>query len=167
MFSWLRKLWAAETVDAQVLAAQRDAQSLRLDLQERDAAVTRLKAELADARASSEARLEAALDARLESLLLDVATPVAQLNTQAHLLEVVGKELRARDVMAVAKRFVRVFEDNGLRLDGQVGAEIAFDPDRHTALQASAQPGQNVSVRFVGVSFQGRVLCKAGVEIAE
>jgi hypothetical protein len=50
--------------------------------------------------------------------MADVAAPVAQLFTQAHLLEVEGKPVQAKDALAVAKRLVRALEAVVVRFAG-------------------------------------------------
>ena len=128
-----------------------------------------LKEELERQRSGASARVDEAVQAQMERLLADAAAPVAQLLTQAHLLEVEGKPVQARDVLAVAKRLVRTLEDNGLTLEGSVGETTPFDPNRHEPLSADASPaeGQPVVVRFVGVAYQGKLLRKAGVGTVE
>jgi molecular chaperone GrpE (heat shock protein) len=144
---------------------EREAQSLRLDLEEQERLAANLREELTHQRAVASARVAEAVQAQVAGLLSDAATPIAQLLTQAHLLEVEGKPVQAGDVLAVAKRLVRTLEDNGLDLEGQVGQRVSFDPNRHEPLSADASPapGQPVVVRFVGVAYQGQLLRKAGV----
>jgi molecular chaperone GrpE (heat shock protein) len=147
------------------LPREREAQALRLELQERDRVIAALKADLERLRRGEGERVAAAVQAERERLLADAAAPVAQLLTHAHLLEAEGKALQARDVLAVARRLVRLLEDEGLTAEGRVGAAVAFDPDRHEPLGGdfAPRPGQTVVVRLVGVSWQGRVLSRAGV----
>jgi len=149
-----------------VLALEQEAQRLRLDLAEREQTSARLRQELARQRGGADARVTEAVQAQIERLLSDLSTPVAQLLTQAHLLEEEGKPVHAKDVLTVAKRLVRTLEDNGLTLEGRVGERVPFDPDHHEPLSAdvSLEVGQTVTVRFVGVAYQGKVLRKAGVE---
>jgi len=101
----------------------------------------------------------------MERLLANIATPVAHLLTQAHLLEADGKPIQAHDVLGVARRLVRTLEDNVLALEGKVGKTLPFDPNRHEPLSAEAmlQLGETVLVKFVGVSYGGTVCKKAGV----
>ena len=127
MWHWLRG-WLAEADEGQqnlpderVLALERQVQSLRLELTEQHQLVANLKGELQRQRDAEDARLTAAVRAQMERFMTNMATPVAHLLTQAHLLEVDGKPLQARDVLGVARRLVRMLEDNGLTLDGQVG----------------------------------------------
>jgi molecular chaperone GrpE (heat shock protein) len=150
--------------DERTLALEREAQDLRLKLEELERALANLKRELERQRSGA----GEAVQAQMERLLADAAAPVAQLLTQAHLLEVEGKPVQAKDVLAVAKRLVRALEGSGLTLADSVGQTVPFDPNRHEPLSAAfaPQPGQSVVVRFVGVAYQGKLLRKAGVEKA-
>jgi molecular chaperone GrpE (heat shock protein) len=164
----MRSLFSRKPVDERLLELEREMQSLRLELKEREQEMTRLREELGRQRSGASARVAESVQAQVERLLTDAAAPAAQLLTQAHLLEVEGKPVQARDVLAVAKRLVRTLEDNGLTLEGSVGETVPFDPNRHESLSADAslKPGQPVTVRFVGVAYQGKLLRKADVEEA-
>jgi molecular chaperone GrpE (heat shock protein) len=174
MLKWLRTLsgrkpqQSVAAPDERLLELEREAQGLRLDLEERERLIANLKGELERQRKGENTRTAEATRAQTERLLTDVAGPVAQLLTQAHLLEVEGKPVQAKDVLAVAKRLVRALEDTGLSLEGSVGAPTTFDPNRHEPLSADAalRAGDPVSVRFVGVTYQGKIIRKAGVEKA-
>jgi molecular chaperone GrpE (heat shock protein) len=170
VFEWLRRWFGqarppAPGADDGALALRREAQTLRLELEESDRVLAALKADLERLRRGEEERVTAAVRAERERLLAEAAAPVAQLLTQAHLLEVEGKPVQARDVLTVARRLVRLLEDEGLTAEGRVGETVAFDPARHEPLGGdfAPQPGQPVVVRLVGMSWQGRVLRKAGV----
>ena len=173
MWKWLRR-WAGKPEPAgedpegrEKLVLEREVQGLRLELESRDQMVADLKRELERARKDESARVTGAVQAQMERLLTDAAAPVAQLFTQAYLLEAEGKPVQAKDVLAVARRMVRVLEDNGLTLEGHVGETMSFDPNRHEPLSAEAapKPGEAVTVRFVGVSYSGKVIRKAGVVV--
>lgn len=172
MRNWLKR-WFGEPAqegqvveDERVMTLEREAQGLRLDLQEKERAVANLTSELERLRSSEVARINEAAQAQMEQLLTDLASPVAQLLTQAHLLEVEGKPVQVKDVLTVARRLVRVLEDEGLTLEGKVGETVSFDPNHHEPLSGniSLTSGQNVVIRFVGITLQGKVLRKAGVE---
>jgi molecular chaperone GrpE (heat shock protein) len=138
---------------------------LRLQLEERSRQLAALQKERERQQAGEETRAAEAVQAKVERLLAEAAGPVTQLLTQAHLLEAEGKPVQARDVLAVARRLVRVLEEEGLTLDGRPGERAAFDPNRHSPLAGEAPPpGAAVVVRFAGVGHRGRVLRKAGVE---
>ena len=167
MWKWIRSLFGAKPVDEQVADLEREAQSLRLDLAEQERLVAQLREELERQRSGSSAHVSEVVQAQVEQLLSDVATPVAQTFTQAHLLEVEGRPVQAKDVLAVAKRLVRALEDNGLSLVGSVGEMVPFDPNHHDLLSrdVSLKPGDWVILRFVGVAYQDKLLRKAGVEM--
>ena len=151
--------------DERLLTLERQTQNLRLELAERDQLLDKLKQELERQRNSESDRMTTAVQTQVEQLLADAATPVTQLLTQAHLLEQ-GKPVQAKDVLAVAKRLIRSLEDSGLTLTGSVGETVPFDSNLHDSLSASTSltPGIPVVVKFVGASYQGKVIRKAGVE---
>jgi molecular chaperone GrpE (heat shock protein) len=158
---WFRRPPGAE--DDAALRQRSEAQAQRLELQEREHVIAALTADLERQRRGEEERIAQALHAHRERFLADAAGPVAQLLTQAHLIDVEGKPVQARDVLAVARRLVRLLEDEGLLAEGQVGATVPFDPDRHEPAGGELAPGQFAVVRFVGLTYRGRVLRKAGV----
>ena len=169
MWEWIRSLFGAKPVDERVVNLEREAQSLRLDLAEQERLAAQLKEELERLRGSASAHVSEAVQVQVEQLLTDVATPVVQLLTQTHLLEVEDKPVQAKDVLALVKRLVRTLEDNGLTLVGSVGETAPFDPNHHEPLSSSVslEPRDRVTLRFVGVAYQGRLLRKAGVEAAK
>ena len=171
MWKRFARLLGKKPADEPVMELEREAQSLRLELEELNRVVANLKGELERQRSGDSARITEAVQAQVEQFLTDVATPVAQLLTQVHLLEVEGRPVQARDVLAVVKRLVRALEDNGLTLDGSVSETVPFDPDHHELLSATTEVvttvGRPVVVRFSGVAYRGRLLRKAGVERAE
>jgi molecular chaperone GrpE (heat shock protein) len=169
MWEWIRSLFGAKPVDERVVDLEREAQSLRLDLAEQERLAAQLKEELERLRDSASAHVSEAVQVQVEQLLTDVATPVVQLLTQTHLLEVEDKPVQAKDVLALVKRLVRTLEDNGLTLVGSVGATAPFDLNHHEPLSSSVslEPGDRVTLRFVGVAYQGRLLRKVGVEAAK
>lgn len=168
MCNWLARLIGKEPAHKEALDSEREAQSMRLELEEQERKIEELGRELDRLRRNAVARTGDAVRGQMERLLTDTATPVSQLLTQAHLLETEGKPVQTKDVLAVAKRLVRVLEDNGLTLEGRVGEIVSFNPDRHEPLSAAtgsaAAAERPVSVRFVGTSYRGKVLRKAGVQ---
>ena len=168
MFDWIKNLFGKPTDEA-VMDLTREAQSLRLELQEREELIAKLKENLERFRSGAGARVDESVQAQIEQLLADAAAPVSQLLTQAHLLEKEDRPVQAKDVLAVAKRLVRVFEDSGLELMGSVGETVQFDPNHHEPLSTAGvvATGDRVVVRFVGVAYRGKLLRKASVEKAE
>lgn len=151
--------------DERSLALERQIQNLRLELAERNQLVDKLKQELERQRKGESDRLTCTIQTQVEQLLSDAAAPVTQLLTQAHLLEQ-GKPVQAKDVLATAKRLIRALEDDGLTLTGKVGETVSFDSNLHDPLSTSTALTSEVPVvvKFVGVSYQGKVIRKAGVE---
>jgi molecular chaperone GrpE (heat shock protein) len=162
--NWFTSLFKKQTPEG----SQNESQTLRLELVERDRQIAQLKSDIERQRREAESRQQTGLQAELTQLLTDLAAPLTQLRTQAHLLEAEGRPVAARDVLTVARRLTRSLEDYGLQLEDTVGAQTAFDPNLHEALSGASalQPGQAVIVRFSRVSLNGRVLRKAGVEAA-
>ncbi len=163
----LRQLVAspAPTPDVPQTATAGEVQRLRMDLAERDRTIAALKATVARERDTAAAHVDARVAAVMSPLMEEVAAPVAQLRTQAHLLRDEGKPVRAEDILVVAERLVRALETHGLTTEGKLGATVAFDPNRHAPLSTGAapRPGDPVVVRFVGVRYQGALVRKAGV----
>jgi molecular chaperone GrpE (heat shock protein) len=170
MFSLLKKwLRISQTPQPQseekLLTLDREIQNLRLELTERNQSIDKLKQQLEQQRTSENNNIDSAVQNQIEQLLTDTAAPVTQLLTQAHLLEE-SKPVQAKDVLLVAKRLIRTLEDNGLTVVSQVGETVSFDSNLHEPLSASTEisPGAEVVVRFAGVSYEGKVIRKAGVE---
>ena len=163
--SWLKHLFGSEPTTNNALDLRSEVQALRLELAERDARIAALEKQ-ADAGRSSES-VDGLVEGRLARWLESAAAPASQLKTQAHLVEVEGKPVEARDVLAVSRQLVRVLEDAGLRFEGKVGDVADFDPDHHRPLgQASLARGDRVRIRFVAVRLGERVIHKAAVDKA-
>ena len=171
MTSWLERFlgrWGGGARNERLMALEGEARRLELALAEERARAERLKEALERERTRGDAAVEERARMEKEALLADAASAVAQLETQAHLLEG-GAGVGARDVMAVARRLVGVLKDHGLRAEASVGETVAFDPDRHAPLRAGAAMarGDPAVVRFVGMRYGSRLLRKAGVERIE
>lgn len=151
------------------LETDRELQVLRLELDERNRLTDTLKADLERQRGGEQDRVEAVVKLRMERLLHGAAGPIVQLCTQAYLLEKAEQEIRTRDVLSVARRLIRNFEDQGLTLQGNIGESVPFDPDLHEPLTKdnAAHSGAPVVIRFVGIAYGGSIIRKAGVEPAQ
>lgn len=172
MKNWLHNLFPTQQntpTPAQQAVIDSRLRALELEISERDQKIAVLTAEIDRLHRQQEQMAQSQLNSTLESLFQDAASAVTQLHTQAYLLEEQNKPLQAQDILAVAHRIVRALEQHGLGLIHQVGEQTAFDPNRHTPLnnQAVYTPGQTVTVRFVGIEHQGKILRKAGVEKVE
>ena len=165
--SWIKRLFGTEpTTSDGALDLRSEVQALRLELAERDVRIAALEKQ-ADPGRSSE-RVDGLVEGRLARWLGSAAAPASQLRTQAHLVEVEEKPVRARDVLAVSRQLVRVLEDAGLRFEGEVGDVVDFDPDHHRPLgQTSPARGDRVRIRFVAVQLGERMIHKAAVDKVE
>ena len=153
-------MWNADLgLDAPDVAHARDLQQIRLELDEAEGEIARLREELARRRAQETGRVSDAVSVLRRELMAGVAAPVAQFLTQAHLLEVEGRPVAARDVLAVAKRVVRALEEAGLAIEGRTGEVVRFDPARHEPIgDFDPAPGDACALRSVGVAFDGERL---------
>jgi len=147
------------------LDLEQQVQSLRLVLEERKQTLATLRVDLERERRQGGVLAQEQLQAQVEKIFTAVSGPVAQLLTQASLVEVEAKPVASHDILAVARRLVQGLEENGLQIEGAVGGQEAFDPNRHDPLQAGdiLRPGSPVVVRLVGLSYAGKILRKAGV----
>ncbi len=166
MFNKFLQWMGKSPAPASELEAQREIQSLRLELAEREKEIARLTSEVQRQRQGANALLEETVQTRTEQWLATVAAPVAQILTQGYLLETEGKPVQARDVWTVARRIVRALEEYGLTIEDTPGESVPFDPNCHQILGSGAapEPGQSVTVRLAGISYRGKILQKAGVD---
>jgi molecular chaperone GrpE (heat shock protein) len=167
--SLINKIRPPAPSQADELAKQAELQALRLELEStrQKLAQTARELERSQANLAQHAREMAGL--RIEAFLREVASPAAQLTTQSYLADVEGKTLEGRDVLAVGRALLRGLQNHGLQPAGQVGMRLSFDPNLHAPLSAQTplSQGQAVIVRFVGYSFEGKVILKALVTPAE
>ena len=149
-----------------LLSMQKETQALRMDLETREQSITSLKQEIERLRLRQDQVIAETVESSLSGLFGDLAGPASQILTQADLLEKQGKPVQARDILSVARRMVRALERHGIAFAGQVGEQVTFDPNHHTPISEAAQPqaGQMVTVRFAGVTYQGKTIYKAIVE---
>ena len=161
---WLATLFKKNTLEG----SQHDLQMLRLELQDQEKEIARLKADAERSRREFDARQKAGVQAEILDLLTDIAAPLSQLHTQKYLLEVEDRPIAARDVLSVFGMLTRGLENHGLKLDDVVGSQSNFDPNLHQPLSNTSviRADQTVIIRFSGISFKGQTLRKAGVEAA-
>ncbi len=139
-------------------------QTLRLDYAEARKTIALLERDVEREREGSGLKAEEVARSRAASLAEDVAVPISQLLAQQHLFES-GTDVAAEDVLAAAGGLVRACLRQGLEMIGEAGAETAFDPALHMTLSGKGPAkGDPVIVRFPGLSVDGKVTRKAGVE---
>jgi molecular chaperone GrpE (heat shock protein) len=162
---WFRKRRGSADDEA-VLRLESELQQARLEIQERNRAIERLRSEAASARERADAEAERLAEARIERLVSSMAVPLTQFATQAHLHGTGTADIQVGSVIEVGTRLLRVLSGVGVESVGSIGATEAFDPDRHDPLSdaPAPEPGRPVVVRMVGLSLHGKVLRKAGIE---
>jgi len=150
------------------LALKQQVQSLKLELSERESMIAGLKDSLEKLRTGENNLAVEKAKAQFENLMADASAPASQLLTLAHLSEIEGKTVQVRDVIMVASRLIRALETHGLETGDKVGEIVAFDPNRHQALdqEAGFKPDEPVQIRFSSIAYQGKLLRKAGVSAA-
>lgn len=173
MKNWLTHLFAHSnpapapvSTTPEWLALQTELQALRLELASRESSLANLKLEVERLRARQEQTVADTVTTQMQGLFTDMAAPASQILTQADLLENQAKPIQAADILAVARRMVRALERHGLVFDGQPGQAASFDPNRHTPMSAARvpQPGDPITIRFAGATYQDRIISKAIVE---
>ncbi|MBX9568395.1 MAG: hypothetical protein K2X77_05840 [Candidatus Obscuribacterales bacterium] len=151
---------------AKILKLESSVQSLTLDLSEKERQIQILREEIARIESKRESTIESVVSTHLESFIADVAPAIAQIVTQEHLLNVEAKPIQAKDITTVAMRLVRSLEEKGMKLDGAIGEQVAFDSNKHDLVsmgESATEEGANVTVRMPGVIYQGRILKKIAV----
>lgn len=129
--------------------------------------------------AAAAAASAAAAAVSANSLIEEIAGPLAELATLIDLVEDGKSPISARDMQAAGQRLLIACGKHDITREGRVGERRPFDPKRHEALTDAdplldislspaepLSPGQAVIVRYVGIGYQGQVLQKAGVERA-
>lgn len=139
-------------------------QALRLELEEKERLIEQLRRQWEAERASQAARLQEAIAQRWEETLQRIAPSLAYLATQQQLW-VQGKP---PPLSAVFQNLERLFEglaQIGVERIGHTSQPLPYKPQEHQFLGEGPPPppGTLVSVRMVGLRFQGKVLHKAGV----
>ena len=154
-------------VAARVLNLESSIRSLEMDITEKDKTLQLLKNELERAESKKESTIDSAVSSQLEGLIADIAPAVAQIATQEYLLKVEAKPIQGKDVLTVAMSLLHSLEDKGMKLEGTIGAQVPFDPNKHDLLgmgdSSLINDGSSVTVRMPAVTYQGRILKKMAV----
>jgi len=151
--------------DEGTMSLRRQLAAARLDLQEARDALAAERSRRAAVEGGQTAAVREAVESRQEALFTQLAAPLLQLRMQDALLEA-GRDVAARDVMAVARSFTDAVAAAGLEPIGMPGEKVRFDPETCQMLSGGEAParGQEVLVRFPGYRYNRRVLRKALVE---
>ena len=159
--SWLSKLFGKPDPNNNEL------QTMKLDLIEKEKRIKQLESDLERERLTNRNQVQAAVTSQMDKLYQDLAAPLAQLNTQIYMVDN-NQPLTARDLSVVAKRITRICQDNGLTYFGNIGEKTMYDSEKHAYLGSQTQTGETpqIIIRFCGLSYQGKIIQKAGVEAA-
>lgn len=152
-----------------LLNLESEIQSLRLTINEREQTIAQLRSELERQRQNESNNQAIAFQTQQEQVFSELAAPISQLLTQIYLLEIENKPVQAKDAIAIVKRMLRVFTEQGLTQVGNIGEVVNFDPNLHQPLSSAVEinNGQAVKIRVAGLTYQGRVLRAAGVELCQ
>lgn len=170
IFPFLRRKTAPDSAGTppagDLLRCQSELQAMRITLVEYEQRVILLENDRSRLQIRQEQMLAERVQANMQEMIGAMAAPASQITTQMDLAERQGKTLQAQDVLLVARRLIRALERQGMVLEGTIGAQVPFDPNRHTLLTQGSMPpdGTPMTIRFAGVSYQGMVLYKALVE---
>lgn len=146
-----------------------DLKKLQLEISDRDRKIDSLQNELFRFQESEKDQISAHVESRLEELFQDLAPLLSQIATQQHLIEKENKSIKAEHILAVSKQILKTCSRYELKLDGCVGDLVSYDPDHYFPLSADSflETGDQVIIRFPGISLKGKILRKAGVEKME
>jgi molecular chaperone GrpE (heat shock protein) len=152
-----------------LLSLQNVIKALQLDLHDREMKIEQLSQELERLRSNQKDILSENAKATVETLYRNLASTIVQLVTQNYLSKAQNIAIQPKDILLITERLIRTLEQNGLKLLEQPGQQIKFDPNVHLPISAASSflPGQLVIVRFVGISYQGKILRKVAVDAIE
>jgi hypothetical protein len=141
-------------------------QRLRLDNELMETRIDELNAEVERLRFLLRDQVTREADLKIEEMFTAAATPITQLFLQDDLLTRQGKPIQAKDVLAIVRRLVRVFLENGLEAVGDPASQVSYNPGLHFPLSSepALSEGETVVIRIPGVQYRGKILRKAGVE---
>lgn len=153
----------AEPEDKDVLSLRSRIQTLKMDLEERDQKIARMRQEFAHLQSQAATDRAGAGSAELAGLAKRLAPILSQLPTLRALHES-GKEVRTTDLFTLFAKLEKQLAETGLQPVGTVGETCPFDPRFHQRMSGSdVNDGVQVRVRFIGYRFQETVLLKAMV----
>lgn len=154
-------LKGADKHESRTLAA------LRLQLEERNREVERVKKEYALQREQARLQGEQAVGDALEGIVRECAAPLATLAAMEARHRKQG-DLHPPDLFRVVASLQTPLARRGMEQIGQVGEELSYDPALHQVLDnARLEPGDSVRIRFVGFRFNGKLVSKAQVGILQ
>lgn len=135
----------------------------RLDLQDRESQLAKLRQEYARREEQAKAEAAEAGQKAMFSLGRKLGPLLSQLASIRSMSEA-GREVRSKDVLILFGKIEKVLAEAGLWPIGQVGEGTVFDPRLHQRMSGGdVQEGDQVVVRFVGYKLGEEVVTKAMV----
>jgi molecular chaperone GrpE len=158
---------APDDMTTDITALKSRVAGLKMDVEDRDQEIVRLKSEFDRIREDILAETGSAGEAELLKLAKKAAPLLSQLVTLKDMNEK-GKDIRSADILKLFSKLEKLFDDIGLQRVGDVGETTGFDPTVHERMSgAGVQAGNPVKVRFVGYRFNRVVVTKAMVSAGE
>jgi molecular chaperone GrpE (heat shock protein) len=149
----------------QISELEKELQIAKLDLQEANTALIAAQHDLNLQRQEQTETKNSEARNRIESLIHDLAGPLAQLVTQNHIQHVQGKALSTKDIDATLNRLVQKLKSHGLEMSEEVGSTSLFDPNIHEPinLDDTIEIGEEVLIRMCSIGYEGKILRRAAV----
>lgn len=148
---------------------QRAADDLNRQIAERDAQILKLREEYkslesrqVNAGSVSVRDERLALFARLQAVATQLPTLRAALQD--------GADVSAKDVVELLRPLDEALHDLGFAPIGEAGAEVPYDPRKHRLVGRGARstaPDSRVRIRYIGYIYEGDIICKAEVTLAQ
>lgn len=145
-------------LNARVQSLQLQAADDARIMREQQREIERLKAHQTEA-------VTDAVDHRIEKLMQEVASPVAQLISQAHMFEKESKPIQLKDVLIVSKRTIRALQNAGLQVRDTPGETVTANNDEHELASGkdTLKDRETVVVRIPGIAFKDKVIRRSVV----
>lgn len=148
---------------------QRSAVDLYRKIDERDARIRHLQGEYGSLQMRLNNNGVQTIEGERLNLFKKLQSIAIQLPTmQAALAD--GAEIQSTDILKILSPLEQILREMGFEKIGAPEMNIAFDPQRHRIVGRGArrvQSGGLVRVRFIGYTYNGKVVCKAEVSPAE
>lgn len=164
-FNEVRKKKQPQTPQPDELTLGARLKQAEMDLQSARNEISHLQSELQRLQDSILVQSESTVHIQLEEIAGEIASALAQLETQAYLLEMEHKNIQARDILQVARRFTQAFARRGVITEGVIGEVVLYDPVKHMPIrdQQTIPTGNPATIRVPAVRFRGKIITRAQV----
>ncbi len=164
----IRRLFAnsdLQTARSRNMELETSLQLLRLQIDDDAEIIRELKCDLARVKTQQEQMVSNTVNHHIENLMNEVASPVAQLLSQVHLLEEEKKPIQAKDVLLVSKRLIKALRSAGLEVRGEIGQIAPADSSLHqlAASNEVLQERDEVVIRMPAIAYRNKILRRAVV----